>query len=69
MIKAYEQNAWHEEDSSIPLLDAAMVYANEGGTVHMVKEQNMNLKVTTPEDFYILRSMLELEENKFIFGL
>ena len=69
VIKAYEQNARHEEDSSIPLLDAAMVYANEGGTVHMVKEQNMNLKVTTPEDFYILRSMLELEENKFIFGL
>ena len=69
VIKAFQSSCMHSEEKGIPLLDAAMVYASEGGSVHMVKEQNMNLKVTTPEDFYILRSMLELEENKFIFGL
>jgi len=69
VFKAFKDNNDQEKHSGIPLLDAAMVYASEGGVVHMVKEQNLNLKVTTPEDFYILRSMLELEENKFIFGL
>ena len=58
-----------EEYKGMPLLDAAMLYAAGGGHPHLVKEQNVNLKVTTPEDFYILRAMLELEENKFIFGL
>ncbi len=58
-----------KEYQGMPLLDAAMLYAAGGGQPHLVKEQNMNLKVTTPEDFYILRAMLELEENKFIFGL
>lgn len=58
-----------EEYKGMPLLDAAMLYAAGGGRPHLVKEQNVNLKVTTPEDFYILRAMLELEENKFIFGL
>lgn len=58
-----------EEYQGMPLLDAAMLYAARGGRPYLVKEQNINLKVTTPEDFYILRAMLELEENKFIFGL
>lgn len=58
-----------EEYKGMPLLDAAMLYAANGGRPYLVKEQNTNLKVTTPEDFYILRAMLELEENKFIFGL
>lgn len=53
----------------IPLLDAAMVYAGTGGEVHLVKEQGANIKITTPEDFYFLKALLELEENKYIFGL
>lgn len=58
-----------ETDGSVPLLDAAMVYANAGGKVHLVKEQGTNIKITTPEDFYYLKGILELEENKYIFGL
>ena len=53
----------------MPLLDAAMVYASAGKNVHLVKEQGANIKITTPEDFYYLKAMIELEENKFIFGL
>lgn len=53
----------------IPLLDAAMVYARTGGEVHLVKEQGTNIKITTPEDFYYLKALLELEENKYVFGL
>lgn len=57
------------KDREVPLLDAAMVYAKAGGEVHLVKEQGVNLKITTPEDFYFLKAILELEENKYVFGL
>lgn len=57
------------KQGEIPLLDAAMVYAQTGGEVHLVKEQGANIKITTPEDFYFLKAILELEENKYIFGL
>lgn len=57
------------EQGEIPLLDAAMVYARTGENVHLVKEQEANIKITTPEDYYILKAILELEENKYIFGL
>lgn len=56
-------------EDNMPLLDAAMVYAKAGESVHLVKEQGANIKITTPEDYYILKAMLELEENKYIFGL
>ena len=57
------------KEGDMPLLDAAMVYAKAGERVHLVKEQGANIKITTPEDYYILKAMLELEENKYIFGL
>lgn len=57
------------ENSNIPLLDAAMVYAEAGNGVHLVRELGTNIKITTPEDFYYLKAILELEENKYIFGI
>lgn len=66
--RAYQKIGFCEE-GNIPLLDAAMVYAKAGGDIHLVKEQGANIKITTPEDFYCLKAILELEENKFVFGL
>ena len=57
------------EYKGVPLLDAAMVYASRGGIVHLVKEQNKNIKITTPEDVYYLKAIMEMEENKTIFGI
>lgn len=57
------------EQNGMPLLDAAMVYAGTGEKVHLVKEHGANIKITTPEDYYFLKAMLELEENKCVFGL
>jgi 2-C-methyl-D-erythritol 4-phosphate cytidylyltransferase len=68
-IKEAYANIKDSEHGDIPLLDAAMVYAKNGGEVHLVKEQGPNIKITTPEDFYILKSMIELEETKYVFGL
>lgn len=58
-----------ESDSPIPLLDAALTYTYMGGTIPLVIDNNHNIKVTTPEDFYILKAILELEENSAVFGL
>lgn len=68
IFEAYEKLG-ETKDEKIPLLDAAMIYSSAGGKVHLVKEHNTNLKITTPEDFYYLRAILDLEENKYIFGL
>ncbi len=58
-----------DKEETLPLLDAGMIYADSIGSVHLVKENNSNIKITTPEDYYFLKAILELEENKFIFGL
>ena len=68
IVEAYQRvDDW--EQGEVPLLDAAMVYAQMGAEVHLVKEQGANIKITTPEDFYFLKAILELEENKYVFGL
>lgn len=56
-------------DDDMPLLDSAMVYSKNGGMVHLVKEQGSNIKITTPEDYYYLKALLELEENRYVFGI
>lgn len=68
IVGAYEKIEKMGQEET-PLLDAAMVYAKVGGEVHLVKELSTNIKITTPEDFYFLKAILELEENKYIFGL
>ena len=58
-----------EMEPPMPLLDAAQVYTFLGNEVQIIKESNQNIKITTPEDYYILKAMLELQENKRVFGL
>lgn len=58
-----------EISQGLPLLDAAMLYASKGGSAHLVKEYSTNIKITTPEDFYYLKAILEMKESKSIFGL
>lgn len=68
IMDAYEKIR-NMDAGDVPLLDAAMVYAKTGGEIHLVKEQGVNIKITTPEDYYFLKAILELEENKYVFGL
>lgn len=56
-------------DQPIPLLDTALAYTFLGNEIHLVKENNQNIKITTPEDYYILKALLELEESKYVFGI
>lgn len=57
------------KDTPMPLLDSALVFTYLGNSIHIIKENNSNIKVTTPEDYYILKAMLELEENRYVFGI
>ncbi|MCQ2507633.1 MAG: 2-C-methyl-D-erythritol 4-phosphate cytidylyltransferase [Dorea sp.] len=50
-------------------LDASLLYTELGKKVFLVVEEGLNLKITTPEDFYYLRSYLEYQENINILGV
>ena len=65
--KAYKNTEGIEQP--IPLLDAALAHTYLGNDIHIIKENNQNIKITTPEDYYILKAMLELEESRYVFGL
>lgn len=68
ILKQAYQDAKGKE-APYPLLDSALVYTYLGNKMHLVTENNNNIKITTPEDYYILKALLELEENKFVFGI
>ena len=51
------------------MVDACTIIRSQGMEAHMVMGNRGNIKVTTPEDFYFLKAILELEENKYVFGL
>lgn len=67
LTKAYKDIEGKE--TPMPLLDSALVFTYLGNSIHIIKENNNNIKVTTPEDYYILKAMLELEENRYVFGI
>ncbi len=68
LLQTYKE-AKTVENKEMPLLDASLMYAYLGKRVYLVKETGMNIKITTPEDFYYLRAYLELNENKNILGI
>ena len=67
LVKAYKDV--DGVDAPIPLLDAALAYTFMGHDIPLIKEYNHNIKITTPEDYYILKALVELQENKNVFGL
>nr|WP_268825076.1 IspD/TarI family cytidylyltransferase [Fournierella massiliensis] len=68
LMEAYKELE-KEENTEVPILDASLLFAHLGKPVYLVKESGLNLKITTPEDFYYLRAYLELNENKEILGV
>lgn len=57
------------ENSDLPLLDISLLYAKLGKQVFLVIEDGNNLKITTPEDYFYLKSYLEFQESKNILGV
>lgn len=50
------------------MVDACTIIKTLGIDAHMVQGNRGNIKVTTPEDVYIFRALLQYKENEQIFG-
>lgn len=51
------------------MVDACTIIRSQGLTAHMVPGNRGNIKVTTPEDVYMFRALLQYKENEQAFGL
>ncbi len=51
------------------MIDACTIIRTVGGEAHMVEGNRGNIKVTTPEDVYTFRALLQYRENEQTFGL
>lgn len=58
-----------DSNQPIPILDMALAYASLGNSIRLVKDGDANIKITTPEDYYMLKAIIELQENRSVFGL
>ncbi len=50
------------------MVDACTIFKSQGLDVHMVPGNRGNIKVTTPEDVYMFRALLQYKENEQAFG-
>ncbi len=50
------------------MVDACTIMKTLGREVHLVEGNRGNIKVTTPEDVYIFRGLLQYKENEQAFG-
>lgn len=50
------------------MVDACTIMTTLGKSVHLVYGNRGNIKVTTPEDVYIFRGLLQYKENEQAFG-
>ena len=51
------------------MVDACTIIRTLGMEAHLVEGNRGNIKVTTPEDVYMLRALLQYQENEQAFGL
>lgn len=66
--------AAHDQVRSTPgryenMVDACTIIRSLGAEAHMVMGNRGNIKVTTPEDVYMFRALLQYKENEQAFGL
>lgn len=51
------------------IVDACTLFNSLGESVYMVEGNRGNIKITTPEDVYLFRALLQYKENEQAFGL
>ena len=50
-------------------IDSSSMMQYYGKKLFLVEGPEANIKVTTPEDFYVMRAMLDAKENAQIYGV
>lgn len=70
-FKLEEILACHEcalKDNKNDFIDSCMLmHTYQNKSLHLVKGPIENIKITTPEDFYIMRAIVEARENKQLY--
>lgn len=57
------------EEGKRDWIDSCTMMQNYGFNLHMTDGPYENIKITTPDDFYTMRAILEAKENAQIYGL
>ncbi len=68
IIAAHDQIR-NSENGYANMVDACTIITTLGMEAHMVPGNRGNIKVTTPEDVYTFRALLQYKENEQAFGL
>ena len=50
-------------------IDSCTMMQKYGFKMHLIDGLDQNIKITTPEDFYIMRAILQAKEDAQIYGL
>lgn len=66
ILSVHEQALSEGVNNSI---DSCTLMKSYGKKLHMVDGPYENIKITTPDDFYMMRAILEAKENSQIYGL
>ena len=57
------------EDGLLDFIDCATVMQHYGKTVHLVDGPAENIKITTPLDYFMFKGIMEIRNNKEVFGI
>ena len=50
-------------------IDTCSLMTELGKKLHLVPCETTNIKITTPEDYYIFKALIDLRESQEIFGI
>lgn len=65
IIKAHRD----ARENNLKFIDSCSLMTYYGYGVHTIIGPMENIKITTPEDFYVFRALMEVRENQQIFGM
>ena len=57
------------ENDGLDFIDSASLMKHYGYTLYSVEGSPENIKITTPNDFYVFRALVDANENSQIFGV
>lgn len=57
------------KDGKVDYIDSCSLMRHYGMKLHLLDGPYENIKITTPDDFYMMRSILQLREDKQLYGL
>lgn len=57
------------ENDNLEFIDSASMMQHYGFKLYTVQGKPENIKITTPNDFYTFRALVDARENSQIFGL